>query len=155
VSHRRARVAQELREELAGLIQREVRDPRLEFVTIIDVELSPDYSFARVFWRGVGNPEDAERALDHARPYLRRLLASRVRLRRVPELDFRRDTSLERGARVEAILAELEAERRARATPPPDEAKDGPGMNDEKARGAPGMRGRAARGARAARSQED
>jgi ribosome-binding factor A len=136
VSHRRARVAQELREELAGLIQREVRDPRLEFVTIVDVELAPDFTLARVFWRSVGNPEDVERALDHAVPYLRRLLAARMRLRRVPELAFRRDHSLERGARVEAILAELEAERRARATPAPDEANDGPDMHGRTARGA-------------------
>lgn len=124
MSHRRARVAQELREELARLVQRELRDPRLELVAIVDVELAPDYSLARAFWRSAGNADDAEIALDHARPYLRRLLAARMRLRRVPELVFRRDTSLEQGARVDAILAELEAERRARApeTPtPPDE----------------------------------
>jgi len=149
MNHRHARAAQGVREAIASLIQRELRDPRLELVTIVDVELSPDYSVARVFWRAAGNPEDVERALDHARPYLRRLLAARVRLRRVPELDFRRDTSLERGARVEAILAELEAKRSARAPEvppavPPDVPPDGPGM-----------RGGAARGASAARKQED
>lgn len=123
MNHRRARVAQELREVLAGLIQRELRDPRVEFVTIVDVELAPDMSLAKAFWRCVGSPDEAERALDGARPYLRRLLAARMRLRRVPELAFRRDTSLERGERVETILAELEAERQARAPETPPEEK--------------------------------
>ncbi len=124
MSHRRARVASELREALADLLQREVRDPRLAFVTIVDVELAPDFSLARAYWRCAGSAGDAERALDHARPYLRRLLAERISLRRVPELAFRRDDSLERGARVEAILSELEAERRSRTPEAPPEGED-------------------------------
>ncbi len=114
MSFRRARVAQELRDRLAEIVSAELSDPRLALVTIVDVEVSPDLSFARAFFRAPGDPEAAAKALDHAKPFVRRRLAERVRLRRVPELDFRLDASLERGARVEKILEELAAERARR-----------------------------------------
>jgi ribosome-binding factor A len=121
VSFRRARVAQELRDRLAEIVSRELRDPRLGMVTIVDVEVSPDFSFARAFFHAPGDVEAAAAALEHAKPFVRRRLAERVRLRRVPELDFRPDASLEQGARVDAILDELAAERSRRATEPPEE----------------------------------
>jgi ribosome-binding factor A len=114
VSFRRARVAQELRDRLAEIVSRELRDPRLALCTIVDVEVSPDFSFARAFFRTPADPEAAAAALEHAKPFVRRRLAERVRLRRVPELDFRLDASLERGDRVETILRELAAERARR-----------------------------------------
>jgi ribosome-binding factor A len=112
VSFRRARVAQELRDRLSEIV-RELSDPRLGLAAIVDVELSPDLTFARAFFRAP-DPEAAAEALEHAKPLVRRRLAERVRLRRVPELDFRFDASLERGARVERILDELAAERSRR-----------------------------------------
>ena len=114
MSFRRARVAQELRDRLAEIVSRELADPRLALTTIVDVELSPDLSFARAYFRAAGDPEAAAAALEHAKPFVRRRLAQRVRLRRVPELDFRLDASLEQGARVEKILSELAAERARR-----------------------------------------
>lgn len=114
MSHRRKRIEHVLRERIADVIGRRVRDPRLELLTITDVEVSPDLSYARVFYRAGDDTEAAERALVKARPFIRRELAGRLELRRVPELDFRVDRSVERGARVEAILDELAQERRAR-----------------------------------------
>jgi ribosome-binding factor A len=105
-------VAQELRGRIAEIV-RELSDPRLELATIVDVEVSPDLSFARAFFHAP-DPDAAAQALDHAKPFVRRQLAARVRLRRVPELDFRLDASLERGARVDRILDELAAERARR-----------------------------------------
>ena len=70
-----------------------------------------DLSYARVFYRTYGDRDEAESALEKANPYLRRCLAERLKLRRVPELDFRYDESQERAQRVEGILSELEAAR--------------------------------------------
>jgi ribosome-binding factor A len=111
-------VAQELRNRIAEILERHVRDPRLELLTVTDLELSPDFSFARVFYRTPGDREATARALRKAKPFLRRRLGEGLALRRIPELDFRWDSSPDRGARVEEILAEIAAEseeRRSRA----------------------------------------
>src|SRR5262245_56249981 len=113
MSHRRARVAQELRDRVAEIV-RELRDPRLLLVAIVDAEIAPDLSFARVFFRTAGDAAEASEALESAKPLVRRRLGQRMRVRRVPELDFRQDASLEQGERVEQILSELAVERERR-----------------------------------------
>jgi ribosome-binding factor A len=118
VTHRLERAAQEIRDRLARVLAHRVRDPRLELVTLTDVELSPDFSFARVYYRPMGDPEAAQRALEHAKPFIRRGLAEGLKLRRVPELDFRLDGTPEKAARVEEILEELEHERGSQVDPP-------------------------------------
>ena len=111
MSHRKARLASEMRARLAAVIAERVRDPRLVGVSILEVRPSPDFSYARVFFRTLGDRAEAEAALDHARPFLRRCLAEGLRTRRVPELDFRYDESPERAAHVEEILEELDLGR--------------------------------------------
>jgi ribosome-binding factor A len=106
VSHRRERVARELRDRLAGIVSG-ARDPRLHGIAILEVRPSPDLSYARVFFRTLGDRAEAEAALEGARGFLRSELAGAVRLRRVPELDFRFDESPERGGRIEEVLREL------------------------------------------------
>jgi ribosome-binding factor A len=111
VSLRGERVAEQIRGVLADLI-REVRDPRVGFVTLTGVELSPDLKQARVFVSRLGS--EAERAaavgaLNHATPFLRRSLAVRARLRFTPALRFVSDATLERGSRVEAIIQKIHA----------------------------------------------
>jgi len=108
VSHRKARAASDIRSRLAAVIRERVRDPRLTGVSILEVRPSPDFSYARVFFRTLGDRADAEAALEHAKPFLRRCLAEGLRTRRVPELDFRYDESPERAAHVEQILEELD-----------------------------------------------
>ena len=110
--HRLERAAQDLRAKLASILERHVGDPRLQGVSISAVEPSPDYAYARVYVFAPGPAEEALEALDKARGYLRRCLGEDLRLRRVPELDFRIDESLARGARVDAVLQELEGEER-------------------------------------------
>ncbi len=105
-----------LREELQQLIQRQVHDPRVGFSTVTGVETSSDLRHARVFVSFLGTPEEGEEALaalTDARSYLRQQLAARVQLRYVPELSFKRDTSIEQSARISALLREArERERR-------------------------------------------
>jgi ribosome-binding factor A len=114
MNHRQARVAGEIRDRLAEVLTRRVRDPRLELVTITDVEISADLSFARVYYRAVTDPGDAQRALQKAKAFIRRQLAEGLPLRRVPELDFRLDETADRAARLEEVLDELKEERESR-----------------------------------------
>ena len=115
MSHVPRRVANDLRDRLARILQRKVSDPRLARVTITGVDLTSDLSSARVHYRsgdGAGDDEErCARAFASARGYLRRELAASVKLRRVPELHFVWDASLERGARVENVLREIAEER--------------------------------------------
>ena len=78
-------------------------------MTILEVRPAVDLSYARVFFRTYGDREQAEAALAGAKPFVRRCLAQRSTLRRVPELDFRYDESQERAERVEKILREVGA----------------------------------------------
>ena len=115
MSHRHERVAEQIRGVLVELI-REVRDPRVGFVTLTGVELSPDLKQARVFVSRLGSEAERESAvegLNHAATFLRRALADRARLRFTPGLRFVSDATLARGSRVEAILQEIHAEDEA------------------------------------------
>lgn len=123
MSHRAQRVGDKVRSILARLLREEVRDPRIGFVTLTDVRLSPDLRHARAFVSFLD--EDTEKplsALRKAAPYLRRLLAREAGLRHAPELRFEIDTSIATGFRVERILDELDDDPPAEPDPgPPDE----------------------------------
>jgi ribosome-binding factor A len=110
MSHRRDRVAEALHRILARLVQAEMRDPRLGFLTVTDVRVSADLRHARVYvtFMNAEDPRAALDALNRAAPYLRRELAREARLRYTPELRFVRDEAEERGWRVEDILRTLE-----------------------------------------------
>jgi ribosome-binding factor A len=106
------RIDQLLRQEIGEILARDVQDPRIGFVTITDVETAPDLSTARVWVSVIGQPEERDRtirALQRAMPFVRHELGSRIRLRRVPELQLRTDDTAQRGTRVMQLLAELEA----------------------------------------------
>jgi len=115
-TRRSQRVALLVREELSRLVLTEAHDPDLRRVTITDVEMPPDLKSARVYYSCLGGSEDRERAgaaLDRAAGYLRREVTQRCGLRYAPELHFLFDATLERGARIEELLAQV------RTTPPP------------------------------------
>jgi ribosome-binding factor A len=107
--HRSRRVADVIREELARLLREEIRDPRIGFVTLTGVDLSPDLRHARVYVSILkDNRAEALRALQRASSFLRRHLARSAGLRFTPELRFVEDQSLDTGFRVEDILQELQ-----------------------------------------------
>jgi ribosome-binding factor A len=100
-----------LREALSELLQREVADPRLDFVTVTDVDTTSDLREAHVYVTFLSTPEDQQaglKALSKASGYLRRQLGERVYLRYVPELTFHLDSSIEAGLRIDQILQDLE-----------------------------------------------
>src|SRR6187431_1649187 len=106
---RSARIAEEIQRSLAELIRLEVRDPRVGLVTLTGVELSRDQSHAKVFFTVMGagpDPEAAGRGLTHAAGFLRSELAHRLTIRKVPELHFAFDESVERGVRLSRLIDE-------------------------------------------------
>jgi len=116
MNRRMERVNEVIKEEIAVLLQRQVQDPRLSaMVSITGVETSPDLRNATVFVSVLGSEEEVLHAmagLRHASGYLRRELAGRIRIRQVPELSFRLDTSIGEGARVLELLREIHKEER-------------------------------------------
>ncbi len=105
------RVAQLMKREVAQILARDLRDPRLSsLVSVTDVEVTQDLSFARVYVSVLEGGMDRDRAirtLQRAAGFVRHELAPRLGLREVPELRFVLDTSIERGARVEDLLRRL------------------------------------------------
>ena len=105
--NRSERVAGQLRRDLARLIQQEVKDPEVGFVSLSDVEVTRDLSHAKVFIT-VFDPEKAEqslKALRRAAPFLRTRLAHALRMRHVPELHFLHDDSVEQGSHIDELIA--------------------------------------------------
>jgi ribosome-binding factor A len=99
--------------ELSDLIRTRMKDPRIGFASITGVELSHDLRYAKVFVSVMGSPEEQRetmRGLDSANGFLRRELAQRLTIRHVPEISFRLDESIARGARVLDLLKQVEKE---------------------------------------------
>jgi ribosome-binding factor A len=118
------RVAERMKREIAAIMARELDDPRVSaMVSVTDVELTKDLSFARVFVSVLEQGEEREStlaALQRAAGFVRHQLAPRLGLREVPEIRFLHDDSIERGARVDEILRKLE-----RGEPVDDEGDGG------------------------------
>jgi ribosome-binding factor A len=115
MSQRTDRLDSQIRAELAELLQREMKDPRLGFATITRVETARDLGTARVWVSIMGTEAEREKtmkALTDAAPWLRRQLGGRLTVRHIPQLVIRHDDSIEAGDRVLRLLRELENEDR-------------------------------------------
>ena len=109
-SKRLARLNEQLKREISDLIRREVRDPRVGVVTVTGVEVAADLGSARVYFRAMDDVADLDETLaglDAAAPFLRRALGRSLHVRRIPELRFQRDHSLEHAQRIEEILSDV------------------------------------------------
>ena len=124
------RVADQLQKELAVLIQREVKDPRLGMVTVSGVEVSRDLGYADVHITLLGE-QDPERikenleVLKRAGGFLRSQVARRIKLRHVPELRFHYDESVVRGQHLSSLIEEAVASDRSRQPEGDDENDSG------------------------------
>lgn len=104
---RARRIAEQIRRELADLIRLELKDPRVGMVTITDVEVSQDHAYAKVFFTMLADERKARETgevLQHAAGFLRGELGRRMKLRTVPQLQFKYDESVERGARLSRLI---------------------------------------------------
>ncbi|HEU0259159.1 MAG TPA: 30S ribosome-binding factor RbfA [Burkholderiales bacterium] len=95
-----------IQRELSELLQRELRDPRVGMITITGVDVSPDFSHAKVFFTVLEKQrlEDAREGLRRAAGFLRSRLARRIKLYTTPELRFEYDESVERGDRLSRLI---------------------------------------------------
>lgn len=112
MTRRQERVNDLLREELSQLIQREVKDPRVShgLVSVTEVQVSPDLRHATVFVSHLGEPAERDgvlAGLNKAAHFLHGELVHRLSMRNVPELAFRFDPAIERGARLAALIHEV------------------------------------------------
>ena len=109
-SPRPERVADAIQMELADILSRRLKDPRHGFLTVTAVEVTPDLGRARVFISALteGELDEGLETLDRAKGFIRTELSRRIRLRFMPDLEFRPDRSTERGLRVQALLRDLE-----------------------------------------------
>lgn len=111
---RASRIADRIRQELAEIILLESKDPRLVGLTITDVEVDRELTFAEVYVctiEGVSRSQDVLMALDHAQGYLRSELARRIDLRVFPRLRFHWDPTFERAEKIERLFTELNKEK--------------------------------------------
>jgi ribosome-binding factor A len=110
------RIEEQLRIELSEIIEREIQDPRIGFTTVTAVKVSPDLRHARVFVTVLGDAAQRKKALEGLRSatsFVRRSLSKRLQhMRRIPELSFDYDESVEKGIRIEELLDQIKHEEK-------------------------------------------
>ena len=128
-SRRQQQVADLLRDEVSEIIQRQMKDPRLGFVSVTRVDMSPDMRYAKLFvsvYAAEAEQLDALQALNRASGFIRHELAPRLKMRQLPELTFRLDHSMEHAETVQRLLRQIELE-----------PKPGPGATERSAADSP------------------
>jgi ribosome-binding factor A len=109
-SRRPQRLGQQIQHEISLILSRNMKDRRVGFVTVTGVDLSPDYRHARVFVSALGSDKEKEEsleALNRATGWIRRELGQRIRMKFLPEIVFREDSSGEYGDRIDQLLEEI------------------------------------------------
>lgn len=119
MTRRTRQVGEFLREELTDIIRREVRDPRVGFMSLTHVDVKPDLRSARVYVSVLGTDQEREdtlAALRSAAGFIRFHLKPRLRMRQIPDLEFRDDRSMEHAEQIARVMADLKRESPAPAT---------------------------------------
>lgn len=112
ISSRNLRLSDQIQKDLAEMIQRELREPRLGLVTLQSVSLTPDYAHAKVYFTVLGaQPDEAEAILNEKAGYLHSLLFKRLHIHTVPTLRFFHDTSVERSIEMSKLINQANATR--------------------------------------------
>jgi ribosome-binding factor A len=134
-NRRQDQLGEQIAVDLSELIRTRLKDPRVGFASVTSVEVSADLRHAKVFISVLGSEEEQRatmRALEHATGFLRHELAQLLNIRYTPEISFRLDESIARGARLIELMRQVEAE--ARTTPAAEEplAESRPGAQPER-----------------------
>ena len=112
-SQRCQRIGDQLRGEISAMLQRDIKDPRIGFVTIMDVEVSPDLSHATVYFTVFGSEEEKAETLSGLQStagFMRREMGRRLHLKRIPQFHFRYDKTTDKGAHMEEIFGQIKQE---------------------------------------------
>ncbi len=115
MSLRSTRVGEQMKKELSDILGRKLKDPRVGFVTVTDVEVSGDLQQAKVFISVLGDAdkrEDTLKGLEKSKGFIRSELGQRIRLRKTPELFFEFDESIDYGNRIESLLHQIHKEEK-------------------------------------------
>lgn len=121
--HRPEKVREFIKEQVSEIIQHRLKDPRIGFVSVTDVEVSLDLRHAKIFVSVLGNEQakaDTMAGLESAIGYVRGELGRRLQMRFTPEILFRLDESIERGARVMSLIREIREEANDERSGQPD-----------------------------------
>ncbi|WP_134700416.1 30S ribosome-binding factor RbfA [Ammoniphilus sp. YIM 78166] len=105
-----SRIGEQMKKELSQIIQREIKDPRIGFVTVTAVEVTGDLQLAKVFISVMGSEDQKENsiaALQKAKGFIRSELGKRIQLRHTPDLQFKIDVSIDYGSRIENLLNDI------------------------------------------------
>ncbi len=100
------RVAEQMRRELADLLQFEVKDPRIGMVTVTEVEVTGDMAHAKIFYSAAKASDAVQKGLEKSSGFLRTQLAKRMLLRTVPQLHFVYDASIDNGMKMAQLINE-------------------------------------------------
>jgi ribosome-binding factor A len=122
-SRRAVRVGDLLQREISHILERELKDPRVGFLTITRVELSDDLKWARVFYSVYGNDKErqmSQEGLQSATGFIKRLLGERTRLKYLPDIVFLFDDSLAKGREIQSILDDLKDEEGPKSPEEPE-----------------------------------
>ena len=117
MSLRANRVGEQMKKELGEIISRKIKDPRVGFVTVTDVQVTGDLQQATVFISVLGDEEQREntlRGLAKAKGFIRSEIGQRIRLRKTPEILFEFDESIDYGNRIESLLHQIQDEGRSK-----------------------------------------
>ena len=111
---RSERVQEALRQEISKIVQGEIKDPRIGFITITKVELTHDLRYAKVYFSILGDAKDNSKALqglNSAKGYIKNIVADRIKLRFVPEITFKVDESLQYTQEIYDLLNRIKKEK--------------------------------------------
>lgn len=110
---RRQRIIAALKREISSIVHGELKDSRLGFVTIMRVDITPDLRNAWIYFSVLGDESEqksTQEALEHAKPFIRRLIGQKVKLRFVPEINFKLDRTAEHSIKIHKELQKLKEE---------------------------------------------
>lgn len=117
MSLRSNRVGEQMKKELGEIISRKIKDPRIGFVTVTDVEVSGDLQQAKVFISVLGDElqkENTLKGLAKAKGFIRSEIGQRIRLRKTPEIIFEFDESIDYGNRIDSLLYQIQDENKSK-----------------------------------------
>ena len=115
MKQRTNRVGEQMKKEISEIIGRKLKDPRVGFVTVTDVDVTGDLQQAKVYITTLGNEEERKgtlKGLEKATGFIRSELGQRIQLRVTPELIFEFDRSVEYGNHIEDLLAQVRVEKK-------------------------------------------
>lgn len=137
--HRSPRLNEQFKREISSILSRKVRDPRVGHVLVTEVRVTADLWVAKVFFRlldGDRSPDEVLEGLVAAAPFIRKELGKILSIRRIPEIRFQYDTTLDSAIRIEAVLREVlpqedEGEPGDGASLTREDPEEGPGLPEE------------------------